>query len=149
MTALFEAVVVEMQSQSSAAVAANASALAKPEMALVSATSTLNTNKLTWVVDTGAASHMCKATDLFVRLESIELRMEPVVNSLRILEKVCELLSKTTNIVKYVPRVIHNLFSVVNTSVNAGFGTVINKRECTLETDMYYLPPPPGGGVDL
>ncbi|KAE8899308.1 hypothetical protein PF003_g16639 [Phytophthora fragariae] len=35
-------------------------------MGLVSATSTLNTNELVWVVDMGVTSRMCKNIGLFV-----------------------------------------------------------------------------------
>ncbi|KAE9271753.1 hypothetical protein PR003_g30419, partial [Phytophthora rubi] len=79
-----EAVADPTPSQPSAAVAADASAQAKPAMGLVSATSTLNTTELTWVVDTGATSHMCKDIELF---EPIESSMETAANPLRILGK--------------------------------------------------------------
>ncbi|KAE9055527.1 hypothetical protein PF010_g32116 [Phytophthora fragariae] len=107
-------------SQPSAAVAADASAQTKPAIGLVSATSTLNTNELTWVVDTGATLHMCKDIELFVQFEPIESSMETAANPLRILEKgtVRFPVKDSSNVVRtvelkdvnYVPRVAHNLF---------------------------------------
>ncbi|KAE8974178.1 hypothetical protein PR001_g26079 [Phytophthora rubi] len=130
-----EAVADPTPSQPSAAVAAGASAQAKPDMGLVSATSTLNTNELTWVVDTGATSHMCK-------FEPIESSMETAANPLRILGKgtVRFPVKDSSNAVRtvelkdvnYVPRVAHNLFSVIKALVNDGFEIAIDTRECTL-----------------
>ncbi|GMF49020.1 unnamed protein product [Phytophthora fragariaefolia] len=72
--------------QASTAGAVSASA-EKPAMGLVSATSSLNTNELTWVIDTGATSHMCKDIGLFVTFEPLESSMETAANPLRILGK--------------------------------------------------------------
>ncbi|KAE9082045.1 hypothetical protein PF010_g18211 [Phytophthora fragariae] len=112
-----EAVADSTPSQPSAAVAADASAQAKPAMGLVSATSTLNTTELTWVVDTGATSHMCKDIELF---EPIESSMETAANPLRILGKgtVRFPVKDSSNAVRtvepkdvsYVPRV-HTIYS--------------------------------------
>ncbi|KAE9320771.1 hypothetical protein PF008_g17956 [Phytophthora fragariae] len=112
-----EAVADPTPSQPSAAVAADASAQAKPAMGLVSATSTLNTTELTWVVDTGATSHMCKDIELF---EPIESSMETAANPLRILGKgtVRFPVKDSSNAVRtvepkdvsYVPRV-HTIYS--------------------------------------
>ncbi|GMF49695.1 unnamed protein product [Phytophthora fragariaefolia] len=53
--------------------------------------------------------------------------------------------------VNYVPRVAHNLFSVIKALVNDGFKINIIKWECTLRHDGggYVLSAPGGGGVDL
>ncbi|GMF20295.1 unnamed protein product [Phytophthora fragariaefolia] len=72
--------------QASTLVAVSASA-EKPAMGLVSATSSLNTNELTWVIDTGATSHMCKDIGLFVTFEPLGSSMETTANPLRILGK--------------------------------------------------------------
>ncbi|GMF63093.1 unnamed protein product [Phytophthora fragariaefolia] len=72
--------------QASTAVAVSASA-EKPAMGLVSATSSLITNELTWIIDTGATSHMCKDIGLFVTFEPLESSMETAANPLRILGK--------------------------------------------------------------
>ncbi|KAE9235348.1 hypothetical protein PF005_g1511 [Phytophthora fragariae] len=156
-----EAVADPTPSQPSAAVAADASAQAKPAMGLVSATSTFNTNELTWVVDTGETSHMYKDIELFVQFEPIESSMETAANPLRILgngtvrfpvkdssDAVRTVELKDMN---YVPRVAHNLFSVIKALVNDDFEIAIDKRECTLrhEGDGYVLSVPGGGGVDL
>ncbi|GMF62291.1 unnamed protein product [Phytophthora fragariaefolia] len=146
--------------QASTAVAVSASA-EKPAMGLVSATSSLNTNELTWVIDTGATSHMCNDIGLFVTFEPLESSMETAANPLRILGKgtVRFPVKDATNAVRsvelkdvnYVPRVAHNLLSVIKALVNDGFKININKRECTLRHDGggYVLSAPGGGGVDL
>ncbi|KAE9067630.1 hypothetical protein PF010_g27389 [Phytophthora fragariae] len=156
-----EAVADRNPSQPSVAVAADASAQAKPAMGLASATSTLNMNELTWVVDTGATSHMCKDIELFVQFEPIESSMETAANPLRILGKGTvrfpvkdpsnAVLTVELKDVNYVPRVAHNLFSVIKALVNDGFEISIDKRECTLrhEGGGYVLSAPGGGGVDL
>ncbi|KAE8990206.1 hypothetical protein PR002_g21217 [Phytophthora rubi] len=156
-----EAVADPNPSQPSVAVAADASAQAKPAMGLASATSTLNMNELTWVVDTGATSHMCKDIEFFVQFEPIESSMETAANPLRILGKgtVRFPVKDPSNAVRtvelkdvnYVPRVAHNLFSVTKALVNDGFEISIDKRECTLrhEGGGYVLSAPGGGGVDL
>ncbi|GMG17677.1 unnamed protein product [Phytophthora fragariaefolia] len=146
--------------QASTAVAVSASA-EKPAMGLVSATSSLNTNELSWVIDTGATSHMCKDIGLFVTFEPLESSMETAANPLRTLGKgtVRFPVKDATNAVRsvelkdvnYVPRVAHNLFSVIKALVNDGFKINIIKRECTLRHDGggYVLSAPGGGGVDL
>ncbi|KAE9333803.1 hypothetical protein PR003_g13846 [Phytophthora rubi] len=156
-----DAVADPTPSQASAAVAADASAQAKPAIGLVSVTSTLNTNELTGVVDTGATSHMCKDIELFVQFEPIESSMETAANPLRILGKgtVRFPVKDSSNAmrtvelkdVNYVPRVAHNLFSVIKGLVNDGFEISIDKRECTLRHEAigYVLSAPGGGGVDL
>ncbi|GMF59083.1 unnamed protein product [Phytophthora fragariaefolia] len=60
--------------QASTAVAVGPSS-AKPAMGLGSATSSLTTNELTCVIDTGATSHMCKDIGLFVTFEPLESSM--------------------------------------------------------------------------
>ncbi|GMF42809.1 unnamed protein product [Phytophthora fragariaefolia] len=72
--------------QASTAVAVSASA-EKPALGLVSATSSLNTNELTWVIGADATSHMCKDIDLFVAFEPLASSMETAANPLRILGK--------------------------------------------------------------
>ncbi|GMG17822.1 unnamed protein product [Phytophthora fragariaefolia] len=124
--------------QASTAVAVSASA-EKPAMGLVSATSSLNTSELTWVIDTGATSHMCKYVGLFVTFEPLESNMETAANPLRILGKGTARfpVKDATNAVRsverknvnYVPRVAHNLLSVTKALVNDGFKININKRE--------------------
>ncbi|GMF37358.1 unnamed protein product [Phytophthora fragariaefolia] len=113
--------------QASTAVAVGASA-EKPAMGLVSATSSLNTNELTWKFDTGATSHMCKDIGVFVTFEPLESSMETATNTLRILGKgtvrfpvkdaTNAARSVELNGVSYVPRVAHNLFSVIKALVN-------------------------------
>ncbi|GMF46157.1 unnamed protein product [Phytophthora fragariaefolia] len=136
--------------QASTAVAVSTSA-EKPAMGLVSATSSLNTNELTWVINTGATSHMCKDIGLFVTFEPLESSIDTAANPLRILEKgtVHFPVKDATNAVRsveltdvnYVPRVAHNLFSVIKALVNDEFKINrvdlhflrdIGKRECAL-----------------
>ncbi|KAE9273402.1 hypothetical protein PR003_g29919 [Phytophthora rubi] len=104
---------------------------------------------------------MCKDIELFVQFEPIESSMETAANPLRILGKgtVRFPVKDSSNAVRtvelkdvnYVPRVAHNLFSVIKALVNDGFEIAIDKRECTLrhEGDGYVLSAPGGGGVDL
>ncbi|GMF37130.1 unnamed protein product [Phytophthora fragariaefolia] len=114
-------------------------------MGRVSATSSLNTNDLTWIIDTGAKSHMCKDIGVFVTFEPLGSNMETAANPPRILGKgtVRFPVKDATNAVRsvelqdvnYVPRVAHNLFSVIKAPVNDGFKISIDKRECTLRHD--------------
>ncbi|GMF41676.1 unnamed protein product [Phytophthora fragariaefolia] len=144
--------------QASTAVAVNASA-DKPAMGLVSAISGLNTNELTWVIDTSATSHMGKDIGLFVTFEPLESSMETAAYPLRIFGKgtvrfpVKDAINAVRSVVlkdvNYVPRVAHNRFSVIKALVNDGLKININKRECCVMTVGYESAAPGGGRVDL
>ncbi|GMF35705.1 unnamed protein product [Phytophthora fragariaefolia] len=127
--------------QASTAVAVGASA-EKPAMSLVSATSSLNTNELTWRLE---SSKETAANPLrILRKGTVRFPVKDATNAVRLVEP------KDVN---YVPRVAHDLFSMIKALVNNGFKININKRECTLrhDDDGYVLSAPGGGGggVDI
>ncbi|KAJ0392066.1 hypothetical protein P43SY_011689 [Pythium insidiosum] len=95
-----------------------------------------------WVVDTGATSHMCKDLSLFVSLEPCVSTMETAANPLAIYGKgtvrfpVRDVQGTVRTIelkeVNFVPRIAHNLLSVKKALKNDGFSITIDETECRL-----------------
>ncbi|KAJ0392142.1 hypothetical protein ATCC90586_011575 [Pythium insidiosum] len=113
-----------------------------PAIGLMSGGVKPHSTEQSWVVDTGATSHMCKDLSLFVSLEPCVSTMETAANPLAIYGKgtvrfpVRDVQGTVRTIelkeVNFVPRIAHNLLSVKKALKNDGFSITIDETECRL-----------------